>query len=537
VSEATVRPLTVLFVMETPEYLRFFDSVLALLLERGHRVILAVNEDKQKKPVRLERFGDGHASLTLAGVAPVPHGMWAEIGKGLRGTMDFVRFLHPDYRSAPALRARMYRKVLPVAFRPLNWIPTMPTRMNRAVLSFLEQCELAIPPSAAVVDFVKRANPDALLVSPLIDAASVQVEFIKAAQSLGIPTGACIASWDNLTNKGLLRIKPDVVTVWNEAQRGEAERYHGIARAKVTATGAQLFDRWFERRPSTTRTEFCAKVGLPDDRPFVIFTGSSGFISETSAEVAFVRRWIEELRLSDDPAIKEIGVVVRPHPYNYRGWIDADLGAMSPATVWPRGPYNPVAEDSRAAYYDSLYHAAAVVGINTSAMIEAAILERPVFSILTPEFQHTQEGTLHFRHLLVESGGPVSVASSLREHVDQLSRVMREPTAYAARTRAFVGKFLRPHGADRPATPILADAIEQLAASGRRSPRTASGWHGLLRLMVLAGALPAGSVGRLSDARWRGRMRKEASKMAARFKKQMRRGTRRNVARAVRAGE
>ena len=33
----------------------------------------------------------------------------------------------------------------------------------------------------------------------------------------------------------------------------------------------------------------------------------------------------------------------------------------------------------------------------------------------------------------------------------------------AARRRAFVESFVRPHGLDRPATPILADAIEELA--------------------------------------------------------------------------
>ena len=46
-----------------------------------------------------------------------------------------------------------------------------------------------------------------------------------------------------------------------------------------------------------------------------------------------------------------------------------------------------------------MYHASATVGLNTSAMIEAAIVGRPVHTILVPEFQHSQEGTLHFRYL------------------------------------------------------------------------------------------------------------------------------------------
>ena len=43
------------------------------------------------------------------------------------------------------------------------------------------------------------------------------------------------------------------------------------------------------------------------------------------------------------------------------------------------------------------------LGVNTSAMIEAAILGRPVLSVLAPEFAATQEGTVHFHYLLPET--------------------------------------------------------------------------------------------------------------------------------------
>ena len=49
---------------------------------------------------------------------------------------------------------------------------------------------------------------------------------------------------------------------------------------------------------------------------------------------------------------------------------------------FPRRGYNPIDPDNRADFFDSIYHSAAVVGINTSAMIEAAIIGRPVFSML-----------------------------------------------------------------------------------------------------------------------------------------------------------
>jgi hypothetical protein len=59
----------------------------------------------------------------------------------------------------------------------------------------------------------------------------------------------------------------------------------------------------------------------------------------------------------------------------------------------------PDRRDARSEYYDSMYHAHAVVGVNTSALIESGIVGRLVFSFQVPELVGTQEGTLHFQHL------------------------------------------------------------------------------------------------------------------------------------------
>src|SRR5207248_1363799 len=77
----------------------------------------------------------------------------------------------------------------------------------------------------------------------------------------------------------------------------------------------------------------------------------------------------------------------------------------------------PTDESSKADYYDSIHHSAAVVGLNTTAMIEAAIVGRPVLTVLDPEYEAVQHGTLHFRYLLETGGGVLRVAETLSEHV------------------------------------------------------------------------------------------------------------------------
>src|SRR5439155_22512732 len=134
-----------------------------------------------------------------------------------------------------------------------------------------------------------------------------------------------------------------------------------------------------------------------------------------------------------------------------------DLGRFGNAVVWPREGELPVTDGARTDFFDSLAHSAAVVGINTTAMIEAAIVGKSVLTVLAPDF--AQESTLHFDYLLEENGGFLHVASSLEEHVGQLVQTLDESETGGDRRRRFVESFVRPHGLARAATPILADEV------------------------------------------------------------------------------
>ncbi|MEO2195110.1 MAG: hypothetical protein ABGY72_03325, partial [bacterium] len=141
-------------------------------------------------------------------------------------------------------------------------------------------------------------------------------------------------------------------------------------------------------------------------------------------------------------------------------WGAVDLTAFPGVSVYPCRGANPVDNDDRADYYDTLHYGAAIVGINTSAMIEAGIQDRPVFTIVDSSFDDTQTGTLHFRYLLPENGGHLQRATSLEEHARQLSRTIDDGVAPSS--RQFVETFVRPHGLDTPATPRLVTALEGL---------------------------------------------------------------------------
>ena len=103
-----------------------------------------------------------------------------------------------------------------------------------------------MPPAPGPDSYLADLDPDVVLITPLIELGSTQADWLRAAKRRGVRTGFPVFSWDNLTNKGLLRDVPDLVLVWNDLQAAEARELHGVPAGRITLTGAPAFDHWFD---------------------------------------------------------------------------------------------------------------------------------------------------------------------------------------------------------------------------------------------------------------------------------------------------
>jgi hypothetical protein len=482
-------PLRVLFLMPRLGFLRFFQAPLDLLLERGHDVRLLV-ESPRTEPVE-EHW------LARARVRP---NFRYEVGDQFKGAplrdarislrvgMEYVRRLGPEYENRIAGRPRTRLSRAPELVKRLAALPGARTaRGVRLLHRALTLVDDALPRPAAIGRTLDAAPPDVLVICDKGHPGSLSSDWVAAAAARGIPTALCVASWDNLTNRQRTPVVPYRLLVWNERQRREAADFHGIPPERVVVTGAPRFDDWFAWQPSD-RAAFLAKVGLDPQRPVVLWIGGALNHAEIT-EAEFVTRWLRALRSSSDERLRGAGVLVRPHPERLPEWSEADYGEFENVAVWPReGMTFPIEDEAKADYYDSIFHAHAVVGINSSAMIEASIVGRPVLTVLAPEFHDSQLATFHFEYL-VRDGGPVQVADSMDEHLADLRAVLAAPAPpVSERGRAFVADFVRPLGLERRATDAFVDAVEQIAAA-RPEPEADPAWvaapRALLRLWTL----------------------------------------------------
>jgi hypothetical protein len=449
--------MKILFIARHYSYLRLFESAVSELAARGHEIVLAADrEEAMGGRQMVEQIAAAYPNVRLT-EAPGRHaGAWSELARDIRLGLDYLRFLDARYADAPHLRRRA-RDRAPQHVVRLAESSVGPERVAR-VLRWLER---GLPGAGQSEQFLRAERPDVVLITPLVDIGSPQLDHFAAARRLGLRTVLPVGSWDHLSSKALLRTYPDRLTVWNDAQRTEAIELHGVPADRVVVTGAQCYDQWFDRAPSESYEQFCQKVGLPSDRPFILYTVSSLF-RNTVSEPAFVESWIRAVRGSSDPRLRDIGILVRPHPARLDEWRGVDLTGYRHVAFWGA---HPVDAEAKADYFDSLYYSAAVVGINTSAFIEAAVVGKPVFTVLLPEISEAnQEGTLHFHYLLNVNGGLLRTSRSLDEHLPQLAAALAGHGGGDVKAERFVEGFVRPFGRGEAATPRFVAAIESAAS-------------------------------------------------------------------------
>jgi hypothetical protein len=467
-----------------------YEDVIVALREAGVAVSIRYSRDSDLSAADYESTLRARGCDADVAVLPRP-GLddAARLALHLRQLSNLLRYSHPDYRGRDWLRDGRFEKATPGVLRWTNRIHALGSRAALGAVAVAQRADRVLPASEQAAALIEAERPDAVAAVGVIRAPEF-VEHLKAARAAGISTAVWIQSWDNLSSKGLVHFVPDRVFVWNETQRGELERYHGIPADHVSMTGAQTFEHWFTGEQPANRKDFCRGYGLDPERPIVLYLVSSRG-AEPSPETLF-RRWLAALRASDDPQLAGASVLVRPHPTAVEPWLEAALDdprvAVSPSTA--ADPIN--SPPYRQRFREELHHASAAFAINTSALIDAAIMGTPALTAELPEFAPVQRGTVHFEYLVTVGGGLLRSAPTLEQHVAELASLIgRDPYERDERGERFIAEFVRPQG-DVASSRVFADEMRKLLEqpSSVRPPRRAGRAAGAL-LHRWAGVLGA----------------------------------------------
>lgn len=454
-----VRAMKILFVFHNVFFYRYFDGVVRTLRSRGHEVAIAVN---------LKRMTEGYTDRALRTCvqetgcieeAIIQPDGWSEVGAMLRdinGYANYFRRNHPSPTWTIKWKKYLHKRVQ----RFLNFKFAEPLLRLSLVRWILKKIERKWKPDARVMQRLRKNKPDIVVACPFIWTMSADADYIKAAAKLKIPTVVAVASWDHLAGKGIFPLLPDVTLVWNHDMAKDAFYLQDIPEHGIVTTGSPPFDFWFDAMPSMDRKSFLKEVGFTEEHPYILYLCSSRPIAGNS-EPDVVRNLIKAL--SDNNATKGLQIVVRPYPSMAKVWDGVEIPKVR---IWPREGEWPDTDQARQGLFDTIYHSAAVIGINTTAMIEASVINRPCITLMTKEFESSQTGRAHFQQML--KGGFLEVVRNFSEAAGVLAALHSGNDSKAQNRKSFARVFLRPGGLEHRASELAAKVIE-MAGSGATS--------------------------------------------------------------------
>ena len=450
--------MNILFVLRAAGFFPYHQTTIDHLLARGHGVTLLFAVKPGRPDDRgFQEWMAQHGHRVTVADALTRDDRWRPVLFAAREARTYASYCR---RGPEAVFYRQrWRRYLP------SWLERVAERRIADQVfrwqltdTILGAVDRLAPPSSDIVSALQRNRPDCVVVTPTNMLGDEEVEYVKAARAVRIPTVIPVMSWDNLTTKGLLHVAPDVLLAWHHGHHEEAQAIHRVAEDRIVITGSPFFDKWFETdRRISSRTATCLRVGLNAAAPYLLYLGSSANIARD--ESWLVLALVQALREAEDPALRRLQVVFKPHPggsqRNVRALPRLDEAGVR---VWARERGRPDTADAVGQFRDVLHHAAAVIGVNTTGMLDAVLCNRPCLALAVTRYRSTQSDTTHFRRM--HESQALLVARSVSQAVHILGRTLAGDDPTAVPRQRFAETYARPRGVGARAGEAAAIAIE-----------------------------------------------------------------------------
>jgi hypothetical protein len=339
-----------------------------------------------------------------------------------------------------------------VKLGPLHWISQYLFRMlvwlmrrSRLLRRVERRLEAMLVRTDVLRPLIREFSP-MLLITPSAGFFPVDVQLLREARRLGLPSMGIVTNWDHTTSKGTSGATPDSTLAWGEVMREELEIHHDLPRDRVEIVGPLHYDHYFDGSGLVDRSTFCQARSLDPERKILLYAAMSPRPYPWNPEVVEM--------LAKGCATGRYGVgaqlLVRLHPSHLQGrtgWPDqwqreeaaySDIASRYPHVVIE----SPFGQGSKGSFdletadamtlANSLYHADVVICYFSTLNLEAAILDTPVINCNIFKMQrgdvadqHSVFSLSHLQPLLKFACS--SIANTESELHEAVSMYLRDP--------------------------------------------------------------------------------------------------------------
>lgn len=249
-------------------------------------------------------------------------------------------------------------------FNFLGWFASV-----KKLLRFLDQMTITKNKFAVYFD---KYRPNLVFSTDIFHIDDVHL--LAEAKYGKISTIGMVRSWDNITNKGLFRIKPGKLIVHNEVIKKEVLQYEDFRASDIFIGGMPQFDL-YTQRPRTTKAQFFKEIGL-DLNKKTIFVAPHGsrFYKDDWQLFNFLKtlpyQYIIRLPPNDTVHFSEFS----PTKSFY---ID------DPGTQFQEGVYRDreMSPEDSARLADELFHSDLVINYGSTITVDAVFFDKPVIMV------------------------------------------------------------------------------------------------------------------------------------------------------------
>lgn len=228
-----------------------------LVAGKDLRIVFLVG-NQEKADYYKKEFNDPNVVYEVARMGRL--GFWNRFFSGLK----FV-LLNSE---TVALRRRMiFQEKRNYFWFAYNWLVNG-LLANRFARGIVRRLDYLLVKDEFFAELFQKYNPELVFCAHLFDNQEIQL--IREARRRGVKTIGFVNSWDKMTARGIIRLLPDQLVVFNELVKEEAMRYGDMPGNKITISGIPQYDWHINYRP-LSRAEFFRKKELDPAKKLIVY--------------------------------------------------------------------------------------------------------------------------------------------------------------------------------------------------------------------------------------------------------------------------